>query len=81
MVRDDGLNLSTDVVKFTSCQSVAPDDGRKVSVDATKLAVGKSAVLGDERNLGVNAKELVRCKLASPENGFTFVVDTDVLAS
>ena len=39
VVRDDGLNFSTDAEKFANCQSVAPDDGLNVSVDATKLAV------------------------------------------
>lgn len=81
VVRDGGLNLSTDAEKFASCQSVAPDDGRNVSVDATKLAVWKSVVLGDERNVGVNAKELVRWKLVSPEDGLTFGVDTDALVA
>jgi len=81
VVRDDGLNLSTDAEKFASCQSVAPDDGRNVSVDATKLAVWKSVVLGDERNVGVNAKELVRWKLVSPEDGLIFSVDTDALVA
>lgn len=81
VVRDDGLNLSTDAEKFASCQSVAPDDGLDVSVNATKLAVWKSVVLGDDRNLGVSAKELVRWKLVSTEAGLTFSVDTVAVSS